>query len=1463
MRARSVAVVAALPAILAVALALRLYGIDWDQGNLYHPDERDLLMRVDGLAWPAASDLGSLLDAEKSSWNPRWFNYGSLPIYLLKLTQLAAAPFVDLDVFGLRFPARALSAVADVLTVLMVYLLALRLGSGPLTPTLSQRERGQDGPQREAEQGEALQETGQAGRRLVGVEDQRVALLAATLTALAVLHIQLSHFYAPDTLLTLFVMLVLYCAVRVAQGGAWRWSLMAGVAVGLALGTKFSAAPVLLPLVVAHLLPAWRSWRSGPGGRWRSPVAGLALAGGAGLLVLLLVQPYGFLDWGRYWDNVQTQSEMVRRVLDYPFTRQYEGTIPYLYQIRQLTIFGLGLPLGLAAWGGLLFASAVALKRRDGALILLLLWVLPFLLITGAFPVKFIRYLLPVTPLMVLFGAQMLVAGVDWTRRRRRGLEPWAVGAVAVVVLGAAFYAASYTAVYARPHPVTRASEWLQERAPPGSTVLKEHWEEGLPALGEYRVQDLPLYNPDGPAKTASLANALAKADYLTLYSSRLYGSIPRLPERYPDTRRYYELLFGERLGYRLVHVEEAYPKLAGVAFVNDTFGRPGLQAPAALAGRRAAPVTLGLGHADDSFVVFDHPRTMVFQNVDRLSASELDLLLAGAGDQSPGFDPLLAPADEWAAQQAGGTWREIIPKDGLGARAPPLVWLVAVYLATLAALPATLLLFRWLPDRGYLLAKPLGILLVAYVSWLLASLKVVVFSPGSVLLGLLALGAVSLWVGVRRREELWGFVRQRWRLLALGEALFLVAFFAFLALRMLNPDLWHPWSGGEKPFDFAYLNAVVRSSFMPPYDPWFAGGSINYYYFGHFMVAALVRVTGVAPALAYNLAVPLFFALTVAAAFSLGYNLAEGARRGLTEEARRRVPAWSPLVAALAAVLFVAVLGNLDGGIQVAEGAWNRLVHGVPFPDFDYWRSSRMMPPDPPGHEITEFPFFTFLFADLHAHLIAIPFALLALGLALNTAAAAAGRASLRALMAPVLVLGVVVGALWTINAWDFPTYLLVALGALAGGRWLGRRTRGWRWLGPTLGLGALLLAAAVLPWLPYHLRLEGAVAGLTPSPAQTPWSSYIAIHGLFLFLVMSLVLSRGWGPGREVAGWLRARLRGTGLRPLRWGMAVLGMAFAALPVALAASGFVTVALLLLLLAPVLFLAWRSSVPGDSASTSASDFPSLPFLMLLVAATFLIGVAADLVVLDRDIERLNTVFKLYLQGWVFLALAAAFALWHLGFVAGLFRARRAGPRLWMAGLALLLLGAGVYPVLGTRARVAQRFEPLPMTLDGTAFMAGATYSDDRGLVALAPDAQAIRWLQDTVDGSPVLLEAVTPEYRWGARVSTYTGLPTVLGWRWHEVYRKCGFGPCEAADARVTDVTRIYSTTDVAEALGLLERYGVRYVYLGETERNYYPEEGLAKFTDMVREGTLRLVYERDGVLIYEVEGWRALLQG
>ena len=273
------------------------------------------------------------------------------------------------------------------------------------------------------------------------------------------------------------------------------------------------------------------------------------------------------------------------------------------------------------------------------------------------------------------------------------------------------------------------------------------------------------------------------------------------------------------------------------------------------------------------------------------------------------------------ARQQAGGTFSDLFDRGSFANRFPTFVWYIAVQLIALATLPIGLLLFSRLPDRGYLLTKVLGLLFVGYLAWLLASLRILDFSPGGLWLMIVVVGAVSGLVAWRGRVGVVDFFRRRWRLILFCEVLFLVAFLSFYGVRAWNPDLWHPWRGGEKPMDFAYLNAVTRSTEMPPYDPWFAGGHLNYYYFGQFQIASITKITGVLPSTAFNLAIALVFALTVGGAFSVVYNLA-ASRGGGGDRAPPSIPG-GPYLAGITGAVFVAVIGNLDGAVQMGQVVW------------------------------------------------------------------------------------------------------------------------------------------------------------------------------------------------------------------------------------------------------------------------------------------------------------------------------------------------------------------------------------------------------------------------------------------------------------------------------------------------------------------------------------------------------------
>jgi len=188
--------------------------------------------------------------------------------------------------------------------------------------------------------------------------------------------------------------------------------------------------------------------------------------------------------------------------------------------------------------------------------------------------------------------------------------------------------------------------------------------------------------------------------------------------------------------------------------------------------------------------------------------------------------------------------------------------------------------------------------------------------------------------------------------------------------------------------------------------------------------------------------------------------------------------------------------------------------------------------------------------------------------------------------------------------------------------------------------------------------------------------------------------------------------------------------------------------------------------------------------------------------------------------------------------------------------LGLLLFLAALYPILATRAKVGHRFDAqVGPTLDGMAFMGRAVYVDGEP-VELKWDYEAINWLLDNVEGSPVIAEANTEPrglYRWGSRVANYTGLPTIIGWSWHQRQQRSAM-PDQWITRRLDDVWKLYTDTSVESALELISKYGVRYIYVGDVERIYYPGAGLEKFERMRAEGLLRLAYYNERVKIYEV---------
>ena len=1566
-----------LPTLLVAALALRLYGIDWDDGHGFHPDERSFYLRADDMyraltkapgyenwvnQWPGMEpglpDIRTAFSAERSPLNPHWFPLGSVLIYALVLVRSAAELFTDWGALDMRFAGRTLAALADVASVWLLYIIGRRM-YGPWT-----------------------------------------GLLAAGFTTFAVVHIQHAHFYRPEPFTVLTSLAATWAMLRFIDTRRARDAVLLGVLVGLAMAPKVSVAPVLAPLALTFL---W-ACKDRAGRRWSDLTVAAAIrfspfvlvAGLAALAVYFITTPYALLDYPQMLSDIREQSRMVRDAFVVPFTRQYVDTLAFWYQIRQTSVWGLGLPLGIAAWLASPFTAWMAWRGgiAQRADLLLLAWAIPGFVFLELFEVKFLRYVFPLMPFYILMAARMLISAANWSVERRRTAtlrkvvepddapfseewhatpptigddlvfdeplfgddapfsEEWhatpptagvaarstppltpmrfsqpaggclrnrfnhyadryavaaAVVALGIVLAATILYALAFAGIYSRPHTAVSASEWINANVPDGASIVNggSFWDEQLPNLGRYDVWTFPAYHPDEDRnKIPELVKRLADGDYIVFYSNRAYGSVARLPERYPQTSAFYRLLFSGELGYELAESFTSYPSLAGVRLRDDPYGRAGLQEPAvATPGLRDAGATINLGYADENVIGYDHPQVLVFRNADRLSSDALTQRIEDAVPEASEIAPLMLSPSQRETQQANGTWSEVFRRDGWANRLPWLSWLLAIELICLVAFPLTWWLLRPLPDRGVLFARTIGLLLVAWVAWMLVNAGVMKFSVGVIWLALILVAVPSGVVLWRQWRSMWEWIGQRWRYIAAAEVLFLLAYAVFVLIRAANPDLWHPWRGGEKPMELAYFTAVVRSSVLPPYDPWFSGGYLNYYYWGYFILSIPTRITAIPPAVAFNLAVPLLFALTATAAGGLVYNLVAAVRRsdpsprqlafsnppasppqssrgasltGWPAASARwlsRLPVSGSAAAGLMAAVMAVVAGNLDGSIQLFEIAKAKL-SGMPaaLSDFDFWRSSRAIPEieefDPSqltpwlearnhvesGFHITEFPFFTFLFADLHAHMMSMPFALLVLALGFSLLSGLA-RPSLRSLWPWVSAasLGLAVGSLWAINSWEYPAYALLMLGLVLTSAWFLPGTLKSR-IAVAAFLGGAALLVSYVAFLPFHSATETFGTGIEPTRWRTPLINYLLIHALPLLAAVALLgatLPRAWRP---LSRRIKYRTRVPANHQWLMVATALGIALATY---LCAAGFLTAGLLTVMLA---LCGWALAATLVSDAGNPTRLPDVMALSILAIA-LAIGIGVDFIRVEGDIARMNTLFKYYLVAWLLFAVSGGYGVWR-GWTA--LRQDATRTRRWLgwasaAVVGLVAAGVLVYPALATPVRIADRFNPNPLTLDGESWMPHAQYhppdwcaEKPGNPIDLQWDHDAIRWLQDNAVGTPVILEAHGSQYCWNSRFSQYTGLPTVIGWPWHQTQQR---NDGDAVRKRAKDVATIYNTRSQDTALKLLDDYGVTYIVVGDLERVYYLADGIAKFDLMVAGGTLDLAYANHGTKIYRVK--------
>lgn len=712
--------------------------------------------------------------------------------------------------------------------------------------------------------------------------------------------------------------------------------------------------------------------------------------------------------------------------------------------------------------------------------------------------------------------------------------------------------------------------------------------------------------------------------------------------------------------------------------------------------------------------------------------------------------------------------------------------WWLVIFIIGLGFLPVTLLIFSRFFDKGYIFSKTLGIAITSYAVFLSGIIHALPFNrTTSILIFLLVICVFYYFLPLKWRVIY--LLKQHFRIFIIEEVLFLAALFAWSYIHSFSPDI----HGLEKYMDFGFINSILRSDYFPPIDMWFPPFSINYYYYGHFITAFLTKVSGVTPALSFNVMLSTIFALCFTQTFSIGANLFTFAQKKLPGAKFK----FRMIIAGLLTALLTTFAGNLHiiyaffvpYATDNPKPPWELAFSPATFPN-SYWypNATRYI-----YHTIHEFPIYSWVVADLHGHVLDIPFVLLIIALLLAIFMKADPKNTEEIfdekwkkfksyfILHPLsfILVGFLLAIMYMTNAWDGAIYFLLA--SLITFYLLWERTPKslWLFIQRSLVPIAIIAFSFLIFSFPYNYYFKPFASGIgilcSPSVLtkiakagpilfeadhcqHSYWWELLILYGFFYFFIFSFLI---------------------------------------------------------------FLTRAKKVLRIDAFV----------LLLILLSTFLIFLPEFIYV--KDIYpahyRANTMFKLVFQAFIMLSLCSAYIFTRI--MRGRWRFI-----FFPISLALIIL-VMTYPYLAV----------------GSYYGDLKTYKGLDGMVYLKTlypgDYEAIMWLNAAILGQPVILEAQGDSYTDYGRVSANTGLPTVLGWTVHEWLWR---GDYSIPAPRITEVKDLYETKDLAKAQKLLKKYKVKYVFIGALEYQKYPALDEQKFAKLGK-----LVFQKAKTKIYELK--------
>jgi len=711
------------------------------------------------------------------------------------------------------------------------------------------------------------------------------------------------------------------------------------------------------------------------------------------------------------------------------------------------------------------------------------------------------------------------------------------------------------------------------------------------------------------------------------------------------------------------------------------------------------------------------------------------------------------------------------------------LIWWIFLLVLGIGFLPLTSLLFHNYDDRGWLFSKVIALAISGFITWVLVCAGFVPFTAVTCII----ITSVCIFLNMAllhflRKKGIHHliFKKQQWKLIVLEELIFLVIFLMWTYLAGFHPAAY----GTEKFMDYGFMAAMMRSKTLPAQDLWYAGSKMNYYYGGQYYAVFFTKLTGTKIEETYNV----MRTMMAAFAFALPFSLV----RQIWNDRITMVGKGKPVFAVLAGLLSgaaVSLCGNMHYVIIGKLYPMAQQMSLVPKSDHTYWfpNSTRYLGhyPELSDRTIHEFPCYSFVLGDLHAHVVNIMYVLTVVGILyawIKTDKPQETNGSskdiFRDCLSPyTLILGLFIGIFQWTNYWDFLIYFVITCAAVLY-RMILKYPKRWRdIISRTVLQCAVIGIIAVAAALAFTLQFDSMVSGVALAQNHSILYQWLVLWGLPFILCIVFIV------------WL-------------------------------------------------VMYFLRSADKKNAKRNIFEYIDRYDMFVVILSLCAMGlVCMTEVVYVKDIyeetsARANTMFKLTYQAFMIFGICMPYILFRFLTTMTTKKLRKVG----IAGLICLLSTIGYFGE-SIKAWFPEYWDvDKYQGVDATAFL-----EED-----FSEDAAAIRWLNENISGTPVVLEANGDSYSDSERVSAMTGLPTVLGWYVHEWLWR---GDTEQLNVRAADIEKIYTSDNSDEVRSLLKQYQVSYIFTGTQEREKYE----ALNNEMIR-SMGEIVFESDGAYIVKV---------